>query len=391
MEEIIYFSYNEKSSSLLIFFINSLIFSGLLLTHGLTNKNKSDFWLASFVFLGGLYLCPFMLGYAGWYGKQVYREILFFIPFQQLFLLGPVFYYYVRNLLETDLKYSQLDLLHFLPSIVYLLFSAIVFITDKLVLKDFYFYADGKDMDLDFWYQFSGVISMSFYLFLSLKRYLQYRNYALQEFSFADEVAFKWLKYFIISFIILIALRIILFISNPEWGNFGSKYWYYICFSILLLIIAIKGYSNVVRLSQLAINPSNFNFINESNDQSNGEILNDTEITNWKQIILNEIQLNEAYKDHNLTLLTFAGIIGTNRNILSKVINFGFGKNFNDFINEFRVQSVIDAFEKGEHKNSTLEGLCYEHGFSSKSTFNRAFKKLTGFTPIEYLEYNNLK
>ena len=63
-----------------------MIFTFLLLKKGITEQKKDSLWLAAFIFLGGLYICPFMLGYAGWYGDTPYDLIMFFIPFQQLFL-----------------------------------------------------------------------------------------------------------------------------------------------------------------------------------------------------------------------------------------------------------------------------------------------------------------
>ncbi|MEM7105694.1 MAG: hypothetical protein AAF502_21330, partial [Bacteroidota bacterium] len=183
MGDIIYFDYNQKSSVLLIFFFNAVVFSYLLLRNGIReNKNHSN-WLAAFIILGGLYICPFMFGYANWYAIKSYREFLFFVPFQQLFLIGPIFFFYVKTLLNNNDKFSPKDFIHFVPALVYLIYSLIVFVTDKLILDEFYFYADGRDKDLDFWYQMAGLISMLFYLFLSLKHYNNYRKLSVQEVS----------------------------------------------------------------------------------------------------------------------------------------------------------------------------------------------------------------
>ena len=125
--------------------------------------------MALFVGLCGLYICPLMLGYAGWYSVKSYREFLFFVPFQQLFLIGPVLYFYIQSLLNSEFRLTKRDYFHFLPATIYLIYSLIVFIIDKWVLDNFYFYADGRDKDLDFWYQMSGLISMLIYLVLGLK------------------------------------------------------------------------------------------------------------------------------------------------------------------------------------------------------------------------------
>jgi len=80
-----------------------------------------------------MYITPYMLGYAGWYGKTLTREILFFIPFMQVLLIGPVVYFYTKSLLNTNFKLSRKELIHFIPAILYLVYSLVVFVTDKLI------------------------------------------------------------------------------------------------------------------------------------------------------------------------------------------------------------------------------------------------------------------
>ena len=388
MDDIIFFDYNQKSSVLLIFFFNAIVFSSLLLKNGIEEHKKDSKWLALFLFLGGLYICPFMLGYANWYFIKSYREFMFFMPFQQLFLIGPVFYFYVKTLLNRDLELTRKDFIHFLPAVVYLVYSLIVFITDKFILEEFYFYADEKDQDLDFWYQMAGLISMLFYLFMSLKYYLSYRKLSLQEVSFADEIAFRWIKHFTIVFSLILVLRVLFFILNPEWGEFGSKYWYYLCFSILLMYISITGYSNTIRTTAKFATDLLVKFEPSGTDKSGGTKSEPEEplaLDEWKDKITQLFEAEDVYKNPNLTLTDLAGLLNTNRNIISKVINQEFKMNFNDFVNRKRAEAVIEMLRNGEHSNNTFLSIALDCGFNSKTTFNRAFKKHTALTPKQYI------
>lgn len=334
-----------------------------------------------------------MLGYAEWYSIKSYREFLFFVPFQQLFLIGPVFYFYVKTLLNRNLEFTKKDFIHFLPAILYLIYSLIVFLTDTFILAEFYFYADGKDKDLDFWYQMAGLISMLFYLFASLKSYVSYRNLSLQEVSYADEIAFKWIKHFIIAFSLILVLRVLFFILNPEWGEFGRKYWYYLCFSILLFYISLTGYSNTIKTSiKLAATP--LVGFEPSGSGQNGENNTESEealaVPMWKDKIEHLFEAEEIYKNPNLTLTDLASLLNTNRNIISKAINQEFNMNFNDFVNEKRAEAVIEKLKNGEHTRNTLLGIALDCGFNSKTTFNRAFKKHTDTTPKQFITKNQL-
>ncbi|WP_231481147.1 AraC family transcriptional regulator [Sediminibacter sp. Hel_I_10] len=391
MGELIIFNFNQKSSILLIFFFNAIVFSFLLLKKGFRENRRDSYWLGLFILLCGMYICPFMLGYAGWYSIKNYREFLFFTPFQQLFLIGPIIFFYTQSLLNKDFKLLKKHYIHFLPAMLYMLYSIIIFITDKWILSEFYFYADGRDKDLAFWYQMTGLVSMLFYLILSLKFYKNYRKLIVQEVSYADEVLLKWISHFMIIFSLLLVLRVCFFILNPEWGEFGSKYWYYLCFSILFFYIAITGYSNTIRAT-VAFNaglPQKLKMEDEIHlsifESDEIEVSN---IEDWKIKIQLLLEEKKIYTNSNLTLSDIALHLNTNRNLISKIINQGFNMNFNDFINLKRIDAVIEKIKNGDHIDNTLLGIALDSGFNSKTTFNRAFKKHTSLTPKQFILKN---
>ena len=70
---------------------------------------------------------------------------------------------------------------------------------------------------------------------------------------------------------------------------------------------------------------------------------------------------------------------------LSALINQEYAMNFSDFLNRYRVEYVKARLGRPEWRQLTLEGLALEAGFSNRTTFFRAFTKLTGCTPSEYL------
>ena len=74
---------------------------------------------------------------------------------------------------------------------------------------------------------------------------------------------------------------------------------------------------------------------------------------------------------------------------LSAFINKYWGKNFNDFINEFRVLYCKEKILNEEYKYKKLEAIAEESGFNNRNTFAIAFKKVMGLNPSEFLR--NLK
>ena len=382
------FSFNDKSSLLLIFFLHGLVFSILLIRRAILSENRSSKWLSLLLFLSALYIAPHMLGYADWYGEKLTREILFFIPFMQVLLIGPVVYFYTRSLLNPSYSMVKRDWLHLIPAILYLAYSLIVFITDKLVLEEYYFYADERDKDLANWYQMAGLISMTFYLIISLKHYNHYRNLVYEKVSFADTILFQWIRNFMLAFLGLLILRVLFFILNPDWGEFGSQFWYYISFSMVFYYISINGYSHAIKTTILERGKDYEVEIFAEDDPTKKETREpntEKEIEVWKEKILELIINKRLYENHRLTLSNVAEALGTNTKVISSTVNAGFEMNFNDFINHHRIEAVKQKISQGEHLTSTLLGIALDCGFNSKATFNRAFKKSTMLSPKDYI------
>lgn len=348
-----------------------------------------------------------MLGYAGWYSQQPYRNILFYVPFQQLFLLPPVLYFYFKNLLDKSFQFSTKDYIHFIPATIYLIYSIAIFITDKVFLNEYYFYADGKDKDFSYWYQIAGLFSLIYYLIESLKTYYKYKTITYNVVSFADSVMFKWAKRFLIAFLLIIAIRIVFFIVNPEWDEFGKKFWYYVCFSILFYYMSISGYTNSI-LSVTSFKDSPVNSDAELKFEIDNNIETELPLTSpdnekleekneipdldtWKEKIENLMVVDKMYENPELVISDLSNILGTHSKKVSQVINQGFNMNFNDFVNHYRINAFLQKVQEGEHNIQTFLSLAFECGFNSKSTYNRAFKRATSLNPKEYIEKKHKK
>jgi AraC-like DNA-binding protein len=271
---------------------------------------------------------------------------------------------------------------------LYLVYSLTVFIADKLLLDEFYFYADGRDKDMANWYQTAGLISMAFYLILSLKYYSNYKKLIFETVSYAETILFQWIRDFMIAFLAILILRVLFFILNPEWGEFGSQFWHYIAFSFVFYYISINGYTNAIKKTTLSsVEIKDVNVFKEelvSEQEKNDSQEKDIEL--WK-IRLNQLIIEKRiYTNPRLTLLEVAKELKTTTKVISSVVNSGFEMNFNDFINYHRIEAVKKKINKGEHKTTTLLGIAFDCGFNSKATFNRAFKKSNSLSPKDYIE-----
>jgi adenylate cyclase len=101
---------------------------------------------------------------------------------------------------------------------------------------------------------------------------------------------------------------------------------------------------------------------------------------------LNYITTKKPYLSPDLSLRLLAKQIDIHPNQLSWLLNESIGKNFNEFINYYRVEAFKALSNDPKNRHITLMGLAYDSGFNSKTVFNTYFKKETGLTPKQFIK-----
>jgi AraC-like DNA-binding protein len=71
---------------------------------------------------------------------------------------------------------------------------------------------------------------------------------------------------------------------------------------------------------------------------------------------------------------------------LSYIINNYYKKRFNDYLNEMRLTHFLSQIDANILDNLTIEAIAFDSGFSSKSSFYRAFNRFYSCTPSEYFD-----
>lgn len=88
------------------------------------------------------------------------------------------------------------------------------------------------------------------------------------------------------------------------------------------------------------------------------------------------------YCDEGLTLKKLADAMEVTPHQLSEYLNEHHGKNFNSYVNGYRVEEAKRLLLGGEGMN-TLH-VAYAAGFNSYTAFYNAFRKITGMSPAEF-------
>jgi len=244
--------------------------------------------------------------------------------------LGPMLYFYVRKLTQPDQRFKRVDWLHLMPLLagqgIPAMVQALVFIS---VLA--YLYA--CERLLQKYHRSSPVILMD-----------------------RSRLAYRWLRR---------CLAVAAF-SVTLWTVYGKPFDLFLAAALIWAAAAALWRQDAVIQDQSA---------------------KLAELKQKARTLGKAMETGAYHRDAELTVSSLAEKLNLPPRELSRIINIGVNKNFNDFINAYRVREVIGKMTGKNYDHLTLLGIAYESGFNSKSSFNRIFRELTGKSPAQYKTY----
>ena len=98
-------------------------------------------------------------------------------------------------------------------------------------------------------------------------------------------------------------------------------------------------------------------------------------------VIYQMVSYIAAHFKEDITLESLSKNLGVNKFSLSRIFSAVFHTNFNQYLNEQRLNYVCSMLE---YSSASITDICLEAGFQSQRTFNRAFQELYHMTPREY-------
>lgn len=149
----------------------------------------------------------------------------------------------------------------------------------------------------------------------------------------------------------------------------------------IVMSIGIYGIGYMVYTEPRLFNGEFFSRLFIKKPSANG--LTESTKEEFYNALVAHIETEKPYMDHRLRLVTLADQMGFSSHLLSQLINEKAKKNFNRFINEFRIKEAESLLlDSGSHP---IERVYFDVGFNSKATFYNAFKRKHGCTPSEYV------
>ncbi|MBS9461328.1 AraC family transcriptional regulator [Flagellimonas sp. 389] len=277
------------------------------------------------------------------------------------FLHGPFFFMYTKAIFDQD--FTRMDVLHFMPFILFTVFRF-------LIQPNFEMFHQVALL-------FAKLISVTLYpiyiLYAYNKRVLKL-NVKKADGSMLN---LSWIRIIAILFLISTGISVVRLSVELMVSVAYFKIWDLIRYIILVTVIGFYG----LKYGMVYKPEVPYDTFSDSKKYRNSPLKKE-EIIHFQKIIHTFFRENKAYLQPDFSLSALSKTLNIPKHHLSQIINSEMNSTFYDLVNSKRIEYAMLRIR--ESNNLTLEGLGYECGFNSKSTFFSSFKKETGKTPGQY-------
>jgi AraC-like DNA-binding protein len=274
-----------------------------------------------------------------------------------MFSLSLMVYLFARQNLTAKTKYGKRDLLYLSPIIISLVF-----------------------IDYDSVGLILGIGGLTLYIFLTLLLYWKWLDNPKNK-EVNRELT-------VVIGLVLIAIQLTSFTFTSSLNIFSAK--------LHSIIMGISWLLNLFVVNYWLFNELHgkyafFSVLQPELDSNQG-LINASEDDFLKNIFddLHKTVVGEGlYKIHRISLFDVSQQTGFNVRDISRAINVYNQTSFNNYINHLRIDSVKQSFMQDNKQHINILNIGLSSGFSSKTTFNTAFKKFSGCTPSVFVSRMN--
>ncbi|AXT56920.1 AraC family transcriptional regulator [Aquimarina sp. AD1] len=299
-------------------------------------------------------------------------------------ILGPSIYLFVYTLLKRKriaLKHSGL---HLIPAILYGISQLQYYLQSDSIKLNAYLNAYFPKLktasvpnNIDYSYllikdEFRWLILASFtiYILLSFRIlyfYLRRQNTSLSRKTIHNKYSFT--RNLVISFLIVFIIIFSIYLNYED--DSGDHYiTVFVNFTVIIIALIMVSESRFFENTWIAEKYETSSF----KDQK-------ISIEEIKEFI----EKDKFYLQSSASLKKLSEELNSSSNYISQVINTSTGLNFNDFINQYRIETSKLRLTDPNYSHLTIEAIGNSVGFNSKSTFYNSFRKHVAMSPKAFV------
>lgn len=373
--------------------LKSLILAGsvqglflILLLNGKEKKSYSDKLLMLWL---GIVALQLLFYYSNSPTNAAIPNALQLVGFSLPLISSPIIYFYSSSLaFGSRFKWRKMYA-HFIP---FILVNLVVFYFNTLKPGNItinnsipYF---SNDVPALIYYSLTLLMAVvpACYILLSLLVLLKYQKLLPENYSYTEKITLNWLKWIVISLLILFVILFPLIKFGVNYGLLNYKNLFVVVGIILSFYIFLVGYFGFRQtgiFSQIPVAEFSENMVDVKASYKNSGLDEETAQLLYQKL-KSHMADNTPFLDEDLSLTMLANQLKITPNQLSQVINQKSGANFFYFINSYRVQAVKQKLKDPAFAHYSIIAIGYDCGFRSKSSLNKIFKEMEGQTPSQY-------
>ncbi len=301
-----------------------------------------------------------------------------------MYLIGPVYYGYIRSIVAPPTRLTARRILaHSTPfflSIVAMMPFYLLTGADKVHA------IESQDLNTPQLFPPETVVFISAQIIQSFV-YIFQANRLIQGSALDHSKQLRdkchWLLKFGWLFFIYWALDFVAVCWHAVKGKIHPEVFYLTMLSTTLFINLLVFFAirNNREFSKVLLNAMSEKYRNSS--------LTAADVFQFLRKITQYMESERPYLDSELSLTKLSDSIDIPSHQVSQVLNLELGKNFYEFVNEYRFKEVKERLLNPKYKYMTILAIAFDSGFNNKNTFNKVFKKHSGKTPSQFLKAHN--
>lgn len=160
--------------------------------------------------------------------------------------------------------------------------------------------------------------------------------------------------------------------------------------AVLIAILIVYFSSKIWKLKRRMTNERIILSTVKEQGKAKKTVLPEVKVNSLLDNLLSYMENEKPYLSAKLNISDVSMKLDCTEIELSQLLNNHLNVNFSNFINTYRVIKLKHRLNQDNLSKYTLKALSEQCGFSSKTTFYRVFKNVTGMTPLEYCKRENL-
>lgn len=218
------------------------------------------------------------------------------------------------------------------------------------------------------------VFQVLFYLYKIYRRLLAYRGRLRDVFASTEDLEMRWI------YLVVLLPLFGMFFTVPEMflpvsENFEVAS--YVADLLGLWLLALWG----LRQKPGLVSEGNVDIGEVDEEKYSRSALSQEQMQRIATKVERAMHEKDLYRNPNLTLRDLAAEVAAPPNYVSQTLNSELGKTYFDYVNDWRIEAAKELLHKNE---GNVTEIALDVGFNSRSSFYKAFKRITGMTPTAF-------